>query len=242
MSDIVSNQWKTEEPYLEVTSHTSKGAIKICDIRGWGHLTGKGYGALGLSYDEAEAIQRSHAELIASAPLLKDQLTAANAKIAELEAQNAMMREALEKNRIEVFHLCKQADRKHRCPLELSEGSAVRVAYEATQQALTSTPADALERTRKKDAPDWFWCEIDPDESGDSPYDAMYQHRSRLTPTLLCSSYIGPNMWGVMYPLNPDDESGEEEARTFDTKEEAEAFCEGLRKTIEAARNADVEV
>lgn len=40
--------------YIE---HPDKGWSHIADIRGWGFLTGGGNGALGLSDDEAKAIQ-----------------------------------------------------------------------------------------------------------------------------------------------------------------------------------------
>jgi hypothetical protein len=42
--------------------------MSICDIRGWGYLTGKGHGALGLPHDEAKEIQDANARLIAAAP------------------------------------------------------------------------------------------------------------------------------------------------------------------------------
>lgn len=41
---------------------------KICDIRGWGYLTGDGEGALNLPGAEAVAIQQANARLIAAAP------------------------------------------------------------------------------------------------------------------------------------------------------------------------------
>lgn len=44
------------------------GNMNVCDIRGWGYLTGKG--SLGLSDDKAKEIQEANAHLIASAPLL----------------------------------------------------------------------------------------------------------------------------------------------------------------------------
>jgi len=47
---------------------------KVCDIRGWGYLTGKGDGALGLTEDEAVAVQSANAALIAAAPDLLVQL------------------------------------------------------------------------------------------------------------------------------------------------------------------------
>ncbi len=51
-----------------VLATDGKGSFPICDIRGWGHLTGKGHGALGLSEAEAIAIQDANARLIAAAP------------------------------------------------------------------------------------------------------------------------------------------------------------------------------
>ena len=74
--------------------------------------------------------------------------------------------------------------------------------------------------------PDWFWCEIDPDESGDSAYQAMFTYRPRLEPVELCTSYVGPRLWGVMSPPLPDADNDEETAHTFDTREAAQAFCD----------------
>lgn len=42
------------------------GPMKICDIRGWGHLTGTG--GLNLPAEEAKKIQEANARLIAAAP------------------------------------------------------------------------------------------------------------------------------------------------------------------------------
>ena len=44
------------------------GEAKLFDVRGWGYLTGLGHGALGLSVDEAKAIQDANAALCAAAP------------------------------------------------------------------------------------------------------------------------------------------------------------------------------
>lgn len=156
-------------------------------------------------------------------------------RIKELEAQNAVLLEALEKIRIEVFHLCQQADHKRRNPLGLPEGSCVRVAYEHAQKALSLTPSYAKDMVRKKNEPDWFFCDIDPDESGDSAYEAMYQHRPRLEPTLVRSSFIGPDFWCVMCPKEPDDEDGEEVCMSFATEDEAKTFCVEMKAKIEAA-------
>lgn len=60
--------WKVGYQAMDVMATDAKGDFKVCDIRGWGHLTGKGHGALGLSQDEAVAIQTANANLIAAAP------------------------------------------------------------------------------------------------------------------------------------------------------------------------------
>lgn len=44
------------------------GSMKICDIRGWGHLTGTG--GLNLPHDKAKEVQDANADLIAAAPEL----------------------------------------------------------------------------------------------------------------------------------------------------------------------------
>lgn len=84
---------------------------------------------------------------------------------------------------------------------------------------------EALEEKSKQE-PDWWYCDIDPDESGDSAYEAMFHHRPRLEPVELHSSFVGPRKWGVMHPSTEDDG---EEATTFDTKEEAQTFCDSIR-------------
>ncbi len=42
--------------------------MTVADVRGWGYLTGKGHGALGLPEHEAVAIQEANAALIVAAP------------------------------------------------------------------------------------------------------------------------------------------------------------------------------
>lgn len=62
--------WKPGYRNINVTAVNAKigGEVPVCDIRGWGYLTGKGHGALGLPHDEAVAIQEANARLIAAAP------------------------------------------------------------------------------------------------------------------------------------------------------------------------------
>lgn len=47
-----------------------KGTFPVCEIRGWGHFTGRGHGALALMEDEAIAIQSANGTLLAAAPAL----------------------------------------------------------------------------------------------------------------------------------------------------------------------------
>jgi len=68
-----------------VFKRTSDGDdFMICQMRGWGYLTGK----LGLPDDKALQIQREHAEEIAAIPQMQKEL-------ARLRGQNAEMLEAL---------------------------------------------------------------------------------------------------------------------------------------------------
>lgn len=63
--------WKVGYSAMSVQS---EDGMKICDIRGWGYLTGSGAGACGLSEDDAKAIQVRHANLIAGAQAMSDAL------------------------------------------------------------------------------------------------------------------------------------------------------------------------
>lgn len=66
-------------------------SMMICQIRGWGHLTGKGHGALCLSDEEAIAIQKANQQLIARArnvlPALLDNIEALEARLAKAERE-----------------------------------------------------------------------------------------------------------------------------------------------------------
>ncbi|PRA53847.1 hypothetical protein CQ062_13595 [Ochrobactrum sp. MYb68] len=50
------------------------GEAKLFDIRGWGYFTGKGHGALGLSDEDAVAIQAANANLASASPELYESL------------------------------------------------------------------------------------------------------------------------------------------------------------------------
>ena len=67
----ISGPWKYNVDGGRVETYDDKQRhITICDIRGWGYLTGKGHGALGLDAETARAIQDANAHLIAAAPEL----------------------------------------------------------------------------------------------------------------------------------------------------------------------------
>lgn len=64
---VTPGKWKSDDYGLMVLSENpyGKGQMRIVDIRGWGHLTGVGIGALGLSDDEAFEIQKANSRFIA---------------------------------------------------------------------------------------------------------------------------------------------------------------------------------
>lgn len=81
--------WKAETEFsCRIMAHNiPKGPMTICDIRGWGYLTGKGHGALGLSQEEAIAIQKANAELIVRAVNAHEDLIGALKKYATAELE-----------------------------------------------------------------------------------------------------------------------------------------------------------
>lgn len=78
--------WKVGYRALDIWAPSEKGGeAKIFDVRGWGYLTGKGDGALGLSEDQAIAIQTANANIAAAAPDLLAAYKAALARVKILE-------------------------------------------------------------------------------------------------------------------------------------------------------------
>ena len=64
---ITPGPWESETEY-ECAVYAHNHQMKIADIRGWGYLTGKGQGGLGLSSAEASKIQNANARAIAEVP------------------------------------------------------------------------------------------------------------------------------------------------------------------------------
>ena len=67
--------WKAETEY-ECAVYAHNNQMKIADIRGYGYLTGKGLGGIGLPDEEAKKIQDANARLIAAAPEMYELLLA----------------------------------------------------------------------------------------------------------------------------------------------------------------------
>lgn len=68
MTDHTSTPWRVDEPGLWIVAdNVPKGPMHVADVRGWGYLTGAGYGALGLKSGDALAIQRANAAFIVRA-------------------------------------------------------------------------------------------------------------------------------------------------------------------------------
>ena len=67
-SEHTPTPWRANTASYDIyADNVPKGPMKVADIRGWGYLTGKGHGALGLSYEEASQIQQANALLIVEA-------------------------------------------------------------------------------------------------------------------------------------------------------------------------------
>lgn len=60
--------WSVDPRSFWVTAQDEKGLFHVADIRGWGHLTGKGHGAWGYPEAKAVAIQEANGRLMAAAP------------------------------------------------------------------------------------------------------------------------------------------------------------------------------
>lgn len=130
------------------------GNMNICDIRGWGHLTGSG--GLRLSDDEAIRVQVANATFIAQArqdiPALLDELNAKDAELARIAADKAYLFQANVANEWEERYQCQERR------IELKDAEIAE--RDATIAAMREE-VHALHQERKGEV--WFWQDDEED-------------------------------------------------------------------------------
>lgn len=78
-----------------MAEHTAKGPMHVAEVRGWGYLTGRGHGALGLDEQTAISIQAANARLIAAAPKLLEALKTVEGHAAMSDHVRGLVRTAI---------------------------------------------------------------------------------------------------------------------------------------------------
>lgn len=85
---------------------------------------------------------------------------------------------------------------------------------------------------------DWFWRDLDPDDSGDTPDEAINRGMvGRFTVCHIRSSFTGPDRFCFIAPVL-DPESDEEGCLCFATQEEAIAAAKERRTILAAVKEA----
>lgn len=85
---------------------------------------------------------------------------------------------------------------------------------------------------------DWFWRDLDPDDSGDTPDEAINAGMvGRFTVCLIRSAFTGPDRFCFISPVL-DPESDDEECLCFRTEDEAIAAVEERLATLKATGEA----
>jgi len=90
---------------------------------------------------------------------------------------------------------------------------------------------EALDRSQRFEAADWYWRTMDPDDCGDSPEEAI--NRAMVGQFCVCeiaSSFTGPTRYGFIAPV-VDPESDDEEFVHFATQQEAIDAAKARRTT-----------
>lgn len=109
----------------------------------------------------------------------------------------------------------------------LSTKECLAAAINAWAALSASQPAPS-----PKSEPDWFWRDLDPDDSGDSTHEAL-----RFVPsgTVCCisSSYIGPTFFAARVPVL-DRESDDEEVLQANTQENCILLVRERLKALDA--------
>lgn len=95
-------------------------------------------------------------------------------------------------------------------------------------------PRETVAEADQFDRADWFWRDLDPDDSGDCPGNALQFHPD-LTVSLIHSSYRGPCRWVFRAEvLDPD--SNDTEVLHFDKRDEAMAAAQERAAALHALK------
>jgi hypothetical protein len=81
---------------------------------------------------------------------------------------------------------------------------------------------ERLKSDRASAEPDWFWRDLDPDDSGDTVEQAL-RHMPQGVVCHIHSSYIGPSFFAATVPVLDADSDDQEHIRA-DTEEECRAL------------------
>jgi hypothetical protein len=81
---------------------------------------------------------------------------------------------------------------------------------------------ERLKSDRASAEPDWFWRDLDPDDSGDTVEEAL-RHMPQGVVCHIRSSYIGPSFFAATAPVLDADSDDQEYIRA-DTEEECRAL------------------
>ena len=83
--DLARPPWRYCDQTQTIFGNSDKGEHYVAMIRGWGHYTGNGHGALGLPSDVAIEVQQAIGLRISKLPELEALVAAKDARIRELE-------------------------------------------------------------------------------------------------------------------------------------------------------------
>lgn len=132
------------------------GETRHIDVRGWGYLTGQGHGAMGLSADEAMALQAQLAHRVVNSvndvPVLLAEITRLTAALADAEARGrlattatpemiAAYRGALKAHIESIPNAHRVIGRPGR-GFRVDEKTKARIRIEAVLRAIAQSPED----------------------------------------------------------------------------------------------------
>lgn len=149
------------------------------------------------------------------------------AELAEAH-ESALVAAAYEAAADRVLRAGHSLDIEIRCMTDADAAAALaRIKAEAVKEALSDFSKA-----------DWFWRDLDPDDSGDTPDEAI--NRGMVGRFAVChirSSFTGPDRFCFIAPVL-DPESDDEECLCFATQEEAIAAAKERRTILAAVKEA----